>query len=113
MTLLTFKKFDKILIEYPKDINKIIYGYYNDNHCKVCLKDCDNCEFCLDHRTKSEYFCECHCSCSIAWDDNWKDWYKEHYGVKIEDTPPPPQEDPILNEIDDIMNNLVYWENFQ
>ena len=102
MTLLTFKEVDKILIELPKDINNIIYGYYNDNHCLICIKKdgCDKCEFCLEHRTKSEYYCNGHCSCSIAWSDNWKGWYQEHYGIELE------PEAEAGSSIDEVMDNL-------
>lgn len=86
MSLLTFEEVDKILIELPKDINGIIYEYYNDNHCAICIKKggCNRCIFCKEHRTNSEYYCECHCACSVCWEDGWRKWYEEHYKVILE-----------------------------
>jgi len=105
MSLLTFEVVDKILIELPQDVNGIIYEYYNDNHCLVCIKKggCESCRFCVEHRTKSEYFCKCHCACSICCEDNWKGWYEDHYGIKLE----PELETGVFDTMsNDLLNNI-------
>ena len=79
---LSFNGLDNLLLDLPKDINKIIHDYYYDSGCNKCKISCDKCEFCSEYAKKG-YFCKCCCCCSILISDNWEDWYENHTGIEI------------------------------
>ncbi len=58
---ITFDKMDKLLINLPKDVNKIIYSYYS-KYCKSCGDCCSLCKFycmeeCLREVSGSDICC--------------------------------------------------------
>ena len=109
--IIVFDVIDDIFFyKLPKDLVKKIYGYYNENHCVKCLKDCNSCDFCKDQR-KGDYYCSCCCSCSICWNDGWKIWLESHSDIVLEKSPSPSPIPPagitIISFLEAGMNGLM------
>lgn len=83
--LLEFSVIDKILSNLPKDVNKIIFDYYENkcDKCKVEYKDCMSCEnsfhpfhLCFFHKYSSCVYCKLY-SCPYQDMPNRKCWCDE------------------------------------